>query len=175
MAKNAISSQPFKRQPGSLLPVCIRKTQWVCRGLLKRLMYLVEGKVVLMHSDNGSEFQGAFERACRRQAITQVYSRPHTPKDNPKLEKFNGTLQKEWLDFSLVGLDTIEEANRDLTEWLIKYNSVRPHAALNYQTPLEFAEQQFFKVLPMWSAHTLACKRAMICYNRLTYDRPNPT
>jgi transposase InsO family protein len=62
--------------------------------------------------------------------IQQVFSRPHTPKDNPALEKFNHTVQREWLDFSAIGLDDIDEANSDLTEWLIKYNSIRPHQAL---------------------------------------------
>lgn len=97
---------------------------------LKRLMYLVEGKVDIMHSDNGSEFAGDFEQACEQLNILQIYSRPHTPKDNPALERFNNTIQREWLDFSEVGLDDIAEANIDLTTWLIKYNSYRPHETL---------------------------------------------
>ena len=117
-------------------------------------MYLTEGKVNIMHQDNGSEFQGAFERACNTLNILQIYSRPHTPKDNPALERFNNTIQHEWLDFSEVGLDNIEEANRDLTNWLIKYNSYRPHEALDYLTPLEYAHRNFFQVLPMWPART---------------------
>lgn len=37
-------------------------------------------------------------------------SRPHTPKDNPCLEKFNHTVQREWLGFSVIGLDNMQEA-----------------------------------------------------------------
>jgi len=122
---------------------------------LKRLTYLVEGKVDLMHSDNGAEFKGDFERACSKLNIFQIYSRPYTPKDNPALERFNSTIQHEWLDFSEVGLDDILEANLDLTTWLIKYNSYRPHESLDLDTPLEYADKIFFnKVLPMWPAHT---------------------
>lgn len=121
---------------------------------LKRLMYLVEGRVDIMHQDNGAEFQGDFERACERLGILQIYSRPHTPKDNPALERFNSTIQEEWLDFSEVGLNDIQKANLDLTTWLIKYNSYRPHEALANQTPLEYAHQNFFQVLPMWPAST---------------------
>jgi putative transposase len=124
---------------------------------LKRLMYLVEGKVNLMHSDNGSEFKKNFEKACKTLGIIQVYSRPKTPKDNPALEKFNDTIQREWLRLSEVGLDNIQEANQDLTNWLIKYNSIRPHQALDYLTPLEYAEKYYFskqKVLPMFPAST---------------------
>ena len=123
---------------------------------LKRLMYLVEGKVDLMHSDNGSEFKGDFEAACNKLKILQIYSRPYTPKDNPALERFNRTVQEEWLDFSLVGLDDIQDANLDLTTWLVKYNSYRPHDSLDLDTPLEYADKNFFnKVLPMWPAHTM--------------------
>ena len=125
---------------------------------LKRLMYLVEGRVDLMHSDNGSEFKKSFEKACQTLGIIQVYSRPKTPKDNPALEKFNDTIQREWLRYSEVGLDNIPEANQDLTDWLIKYNSVRPHQSLDYLTPLEYAEKYYFgkdKVLPMYPASTL--------------------
>lgn len=121
---------------------------------LKRLLYLADGKINIMHQDNGSEFKGAFERACETLGILQIYSRPYTPKDNPALENFNGTVQREWLALSEVGLDDIEEANRDLTTWLIKFNSYRPHESLDYKTPLEYASENFFKVLPMWSAST---------------------
>ncbi len=132
-------------------------TSGFSEDFLKRLLYLTEGKVNIMHQDNGSEFQGAFERACQTLGILQIYSRPYTPKDNPSLERFNSTIQYEWLEYSEVGLDDIQEANKDLTKWLIKYNSYRPHQALDYKTPLAYAQDTFFKVLPMWSASTKAC------------------
>jgi len=130
-------------------------TSGFAEDFLKRLMYLSNGKINIMHQDNGSEFRGAFERACETLGILQIYSRPYTPKDNPSLEKFNDTVQREWLALSEVGLDDIQEGNLDLTKWLIKYNSYRPHQALDYKTPLEYAQETFFKVLPMWSARTL--------------------
>lgn len=122
---------------------------------LSRLMYLVEGKVELMHSDNGGEFEGDFALACQKLGIEQVYSRPRTPQDNPALERFNWTVQDEWLSLSEVGLDDIPEANQDLSNWLVEYNSHRPHQSLDYLAPLEYAQEHYFKeVLPMWSAST---------------------
>lgn len=121
---------------------------------LKRLRYLVDGQIDLSHQDNGSEFKGAFEEACRLLGIGQVYSRVRTPTDNAALERFNWTVQDEWLSMSDIGLNDILMANTALTEWLIEYNTHRPHEALDYQTPFGYAEQRFFKVLPMWSART---------------------
>src|SRR2546426_3992575 len=50
----------------------------------------------------------------------------------------------------------------------------RPHEALDYLTPLEYAQQNFFKVSPMWSAGTAGCNQAIICYNRVTMTNPTP-
>lgn len=123
---------------------------------LKRLVYLSNGDISIVHSDNGSEFAGEFEQGAEDLSIFQVYSRVKTPNDNPALERFNRTLQEEWLALSEVGLDDIPEANNDLTNWLIEYNSVRPHQALDYQTPLEYAHQHYFPLLPMYPASTSA-------------------
>jgi len=124
---------------------------------LKRLIYLSDGDIQIIHSDNGSEFAGEFTKACQLLNIQQIYSRVKTPKDNPALERFNWTVQDEWLSLSETGLDDIPAANHDLTDWLVEYNSVRPHESLDYQTPLEYAQENYFKVLPMWSASTSSC------------------
>jgi transposase InsO family protein len=68
-----------------------------------------------------------------------LFSSTHTKRY--KLERFNRTVQKEWLDYSIVGLDILEEANNDLTAWLEIYNNVRLHAALGYKTPLQYMEE----------------------------------
>ena len=73
-----------------------------------RLIYLSDASIAVMHSDNGAEFAGEFERACTSLKIQQVYSRVRQPKDNPALERFNRTLQEEWLAYSGVGLDEYE-------------------------------------------------------------------
>lgn len=121
---------------------------------LKRLLYLSGGDISIIHSDNGSEFEKDFVDTCKQLKIQQIYSRVRTPKDNPCLERFNWTLQDEWLSLSEVGLDEIKEANLDLTDWLIEYNNERPHQSLDYLTPLEYANQNYFKVLPMTPART---------------------
>lgn len=124
---------------------------------LKRLVYLSHGDISIVHSDNGSEFAGEFKEEAKDMSIFQVYSRVRTPNDNPALERFNRTLQEEWLAMSEVGLDDIHEANQDLTNWLIEYNSVRPHQSLAYLTPIEYAYKKYFHVSPMYPASTDYC------------------
>ena len=134
--------------------VYVNQSSRSAADFLYRLKYLSDGDIRVIHSDNGSEFAGEFLQACQKLNITQVYSRVRQPKDNAALERFNWTVQDEWLAMSEVGLDDIEAANQDLTNWLIEYNAYRPHQALDYLTPLEYAQQTYFKVLPMWSART---------------------
>ena len=125
----------------------------IAKDFLERLIYLSNNQLVNIHHDNGSEFEKHFEQACKDLSINQVYSRVRTPKDNAALERFNYTIQDEWLGTSEVGLDNIQQANLDLTTWLIKYNNIRPHESLDYNTPLEYATLNF-KVSPMWAART---------------------
>ena len=125
------------------------------KDFLERLYYLVNGRVNFMHSDNGAEFEGEFKKACNFLSINQIYSRVRTPKDNGALERFNWTIQDEWLSMSEEGLDDVRKANKDLTDWLIEYNNVRPHDSLDLDTPLEYAQKNYFNLLPMWSAWTI--------------------
>lgn len=105
------------------------------RTFLERLLYLVEGQIGVVLTDNGSEFQKHFAQACEIAKITRYYTKPNTPQDNPECERFNRTLQEEWLNEGNWYTD-IHSMNRSLTDWLVIYNNVRPHQSLQYATPL---------------------------------------
>jgi putative transposase len=119
---------------------------------LRRLHYLTEGEIINLHHDNGSEFMLNFVKACRELSLPQYYSRVRTPKDNAVLERFNRTIQEECIDLMEVGLEDAEEVNDYLTDWLIEYNSIRPHQSLDYQTPLGYIDST--KLSPMSSSST---------------------
>ena len=106
----------------------------------QRLRYLLDGNIVHVHTDNGSEFHKHFETELSMLGLEHWWSRPKTPKDNPKNERFNRTLKEEFLRFGNYTSD-VPVFNRHLTEWLVEYNAVRPHQALGYRTPLEVAEE----------------------------------
>jgi len=128
------------------------------RDFLERLIYLTDKKVINIHSDNGSEFKMEFEQACRSLNIPQWYSRPHTPKDNAVLERFNRTIQEEFVQMSEVDIFYDDAFNLALTDWLIEYNFHRPHKALDYLTPLEYLDNYYLKtqqVSPSYSSLTV--------------------
>jgi transposase InsO family protein len=133
------------------------KSSRAVADFLYHLRYLVNQPIENLQTDNGSEFAWEFERASAKLGIQRYFSRVKTPKDNPKIERFNQTLEYEWLYNSNLSLDP-EELNPHLTEWLIEYNFNRPHQSLAYLAPVEYIEKEPAKihssVLPMWSAST---------------------
>ena len=107
------------------------------KDLFLRLYAVVQGKVLNVCQDNGSEFEKHFAALMSSLSIPQYFSRVKTPKDNPVCERFNRTLKEEFLRQGNYTSDILE-FNRRLTQWLIKYNTVRPHQSLKYLTPFEY-------------------------------------
>ena len=124
------------------------------KDFLTRLVYLTDKKVINLHTDNGSEFKKEFEEACHELGIPQWYSRPHTPKDNAVLERFNRTIQEEFITMSDSDILFVREFNESLTDWLIEYNFHRPHKTLDYKTPIQYLDEYYQKELPMYSSPT---------------------
>jgi len=122
---------------------------------LMRLNMLVDGRIAAILSDNGSEFLKYFDEACKRLKITHIYSRVNTPKDNAIDERFNRTIQEEFMQVDeffepLLTRSTLIEANQRLTIWLIFYNFERPHQTLKYMSPMEWYNHYQLKgVSPM--------------------------
>lgn len=121
---------------------------------LYRLRHLTNGRIENVHTDNGSEFHKDFEKACRDLKLSHYWSRTRTPQDNPHCERFNRTLQDEFIQLGNHVLDP-EVFNQKLTEWLIEYNYFRPHESLGYLTPMCFIQKKK-GLLPMYSSCTLS-------------------
>lgn len=87
--------------------------------------------------DNGPEFTSkALDDWAHRHRIKLVFSRPGTPTDNPYIEAFNGRFRAECLDQHWFA--SLDEAQQVIEAWRIDYNEVRPHSALNNQTPATY-------------------------------------
>jgi putative transposase len=104
---------------------------------LHRLYILLDGKIENVQTDNGSEFHRHFEVACQALRPAHCWSRIKTPKDHALNERFNRTLQDEFISLGNMTAETMV-FNRNLTEWLVEYNFWRPHQALGYLPPISF-------------------------------------
>lgn len=90
-------------------------------------------------TDNGSEFKKHFSEELRRLHLTHYHTYPRTPKMNAHCERFNRTLQEEFVDYHANLLLDTEEFNRKLMDYLIFYNTERVHCAFqNKLSPVQF-------------------------------------
>lgn len=89
--------------------------------------------------DNGSEFMGAFEAACQQLGIALYTIPPRTPKANAMVERLQRTFRDEHYAFEPPAL-TLAEQRQHLSAYLEYYNRERPHQALAYRTPNEYAD-----------------------------------
>jgi len=119
---------------------------------IKRTAYLLDYELWNTCHDNGSEFEKEFQEAIQELNLGDYWSRPATPKDNPVNERFNRTIQEEFIDLGNMTDDTTV-FNHNLTNWLVEYNFVRPHQTLDYDTPWEYYAKTA-GVLPMYSSST---------------------
>lgn len=132
------------------------KSSRSAKDFLYRLHYLIDTKLTNIQTDNGSEFYGEFEQALQELEILHWFSRPRTPQDNAVCERFNQTLEYEWL-YDGNFTSNCDKLNRALTEWLIEYNFRRPHEKLDYKTPFAYFEETLKRnnvLLPMYPART---------------------
>jgi len=98
------------------------------------------GKPRTVKSDNGSEFiSKAMDRWAYENAVELDFSRPGKPTDNAKVESFNGRLRSECLNAHW--FLSLDDAKRKIEAWRQYYNEIRPHSALNWATPAEYARR----------------------------------
>jgi len=93
-------------------------------------------------TDNGSEFKKFFAEELRRLHLVHFHTYPKTPKMNAHLERFNRTIQEEFIDYNLFLLKDPDDFNRKLMDYLIFYNTERVHHAFRNQlSPIQFMLQ----------------------------------
>lgn len=91
-----------------------------------------------VQTDNGSEFLKSFHEYLEQQKITHQFIYPRMPKINAYIERFNRTIQEEFiLRSDEIYYDPLAFA-RKLQKYLYWYNYQRPHSSLKYQPPMTF-------------------------------------
>lgn len=87
--------------------------------------------------DGGSEFAAEFERECQRRKIRLFVLPPRSPKLNGHVERAQRTHTEEFYEVQHPSID-IPTLNRQLKDWELVYNTIRPHQSLGQITPLAF-------------------------------------
>ena len=113
-------------------------------------------RIEFVLTDNGSEFMKHFDQEIRRLHRVHWHTYPKTPKMNAHCERFNRTIQEEFVDFHTPELLDPATFNRKLIPWLLWYNGERPHWSLKLQSPVQFLMAQYPEECRMWWRDTRA-------------------
>jgi putative transposase len=96
------------------------------------------GLPAAIRTDQGPEFTGkALDQWAYRNGVQLKLIQPGKPTQNAYIESFNGKFRDECLNEHW--FTSLAEARALIAAWRRDYNENRPHSALKYQTPAEFA------------------------------------
>lgn len=105
---------------------------------LKRCLQVLPNCPSHIQTDNGSEFAKYFNQTATNLGLTHYHTYPRTPKMNAHVERFNRTLSEEWIIYHRSSLrDDVPRANQLLIDYLLWYNTKRPHSALGLKSPFQ--------------------------------------
>lgn len=108
------------------------------KDFFKKLEVALPFSVVSVQTDNGSEFHKYFADYLKERKIKHYWNYPGRPYRNGHVEKFNRTIQEEFIDQNEIWLSDMAEFNRRMSDWLVWYNTERPHWSLNLLSPVDY-------------------------------------
>lgn len=109
------------------------------KDFLLKLEQVAPFQIQRIQTDNGSEFEYHFRECLKEKKIIHFHNYPRCPKMNAHVERFNRTLQEEFLNSNLQTLAyDLNAFNYKLVDWLLWYNTKRPHWSLGLKSPLAF-------------------------------------
>ncbi|MCX7830804.1 MAG: integrase core domain-containing protein [Acidobacteria bacterium] len=113
-------------------------TSETARDFMEKLQMVVPFAIRNVQTDNGSEFKKHFDKYLQEKKIPHFFNYPRHPKSNAIVERFNRTTQEQYINWHLDEMADIETFNQGLMEYLLWYNTEKPHKSLKKLTPLDF-------------------------------------
>jgi len=110
---------------------------------LKKFITVAPFNVVRIQTDNGGEFEKYFEKSCQDIGLPHFYNYPKHPQSNACVERFNRTIQEQFVYWHVDYLDDTLEFNRMLMQYLIWYNTERAHRGIGKIPPLRYYIDKF--------------------------------
>ena len=124
-------------------------------GLTGKIEINAKTKQFAILSDNGSEFMKEFEALLQEKGLTHYWTYPRSPKMNAHNERFNRTIQEQFVDYNEDLLFTdIELFNQKMADWLIDYNTIIPHHSLNMKNPVQYLIENYNECHMLWTNTT---------------------
>lgn len=105
----------------------------------KKVEYVFPFSIKTVQTDNGLEFLGDFEDYLKKRSIFHVFIYPRCCRINGVVERFNRTIQEEFIDNNLDIIHNPKLFTGKLIDYLLFYNTQRVHSAHdNLQSPMDY-------------------------------------
>ena len=90
----------------------------------------------LLRSDNGLVFSSrSYTQLVRSYGLRQEFITPHCPQQNGMVERLIRTLKEQCVHRHR--FESVQHASRIIADWILFYNTQRPHQVLKMKTPAE--------------------------------------
>jgi transposase InsO family protein len=110
---------------------------------LDKLLKVAPFTIKRVQTDNGGEFLKNFEQACEAKGLVHFFNYPKHPQSNGFLERFNRTIQEQFVNQNIDIIDEPDEFNREMMKYLIWYNTEKPHRGIGNLPPLRYFVDNF--------------------------------
>jgi transposase InsO family protein len=123
----------------------------------QKLLKVIPYPISAIQTDNGSEFLKTFDQVLARGGVVHFFTYPRCPKQNGVVERFNRTIQEEFVESyrDLLCHDDPSIFNNLLVDYLLFYNLKRPHHSLGLKVPMQ-AVVEYLKESNMYWTDTRA-------------------
>lgn len=108
------------------------------KDFFKRLQLVCPFAIRHVQTDNGLEFCKHFTNYLRRQKAIHYWNFKSRPTMNCYVEKYNRTIQEEFIDQHETLLEDPRLFNEKVIDYLLWYNTKRPHWSLKLQSPVNY-------------------------------------
>jgi transposase InsO family protein len=112
------------------------RKNWTHKVIIEILAdcFIIHGLPTHIRSDNGPEFIAKELRNWFFDiGVITSYIEPGSPWENGYCESFNSKMRDEFLN--LETFCTLSEANALTKQWVLYYNTIRPHSSLGFRPP----------------------------------------
>lgn len=103
-----------------------------------RFKSVYPGTIKVWQSDNGSENLADFDKQLEEDRIPHLFIYPRCPKIDAFIERYNRTVQDEFIDYHENSIHDKKLFNQKLADWNIYYNTKRRHHTLGLKSPLQY-------------------------------------
>jgi len=108
------------------------------KDFFKKLEVAFPYRIKAVQTDNGSEFHKYFMDYLEKQDVIHYWNYKGQPTKNGHVERYNRTIQEEFVDWNEILLENEYEFNRKLMDWLLWYNTKRFHWSLKLSSPVDY-------------------------------------